>query len=382
MEALSEPMGPEAARRKPIWLARVPFTLFVTVAAIGLTLAWWKGASISFVDATEGILRGQYWRLVTATPIHGHMLHFAPNVFLFWLMGVPIERRYGSWRTALLYGVLAVGAGAAGCLAGGLGKGLSGIVYGYWGLLLMAGNAPNGPKVTYLRFVNIAMLLFVLLSVLLPFSGGVRVIPAHVAHGTGLAIGLAIGRSLRAARPSKWLALVAAGSLALAPATLYMPWNYMWWWYRAGVYYEKGEEAQALVAGRRAVELAPDERNVGPLMIEMGRWAFRLKSYDEATKWFEWAWWVDGLSPADEVKLAAAYHRTHHDDRAREILLQVNESDLPDWARKDPFYSWYLNWARTSETQPSTDTLEDFLRAHDLTGKGGFPLWMSPNRSG
>jgi membrane associated rhomboid family serine protease len=365
MDISSEQVGPEAARRKPIWLARVPFTLFVSAAAIGLSLAWWAGASISFVDATERILRGQYWRLITATVIHANVLHLAPNVFLFSLMGVPIECRYGPWRTALLYCVLAVGSGAAGCLAGGLGKGLSGVVSGYWGLLLVTGNAANGPKVKYPRFTTVVMLLFVTLSVLAFSRGGVHSVRTNVAHGTGLAIGLAVGCSLRAARPSKWLALVAATSMALAPATLYMPWNFAWWWHRANVFNERGEKKQALLAGRRAVELARDDETTAPLMIYMGRWAMDLKDYDEAVRWFKRAMWVTELRPTDEINLAAALCITHHEADARWLLLQVNEDDLTPQQRKSPFYSWYLNWARTPATQPSTTPETDYQPARD-----------------
>jgi membrane associated rhomboid family serine protease len=351
METLSEQVGLEVAPQKSTWLDRVPFTLFVLAASIGVSLGWWAGRSISFVDSTAGIWDGQYWRFITSTFVHINVAHLASCVVLTWLMGLPIECRYGPWRTAALYCVLAVGSNAAQCLAGGLGIGMSGVLYGYWGLLLAAGNRANGPKVKHPRIITVLMLLSVALSVLAFFRGATHV--GFVAHGVGLAIGLAMGCALRAARPFPWLVTVAVASIALAPATLYMPWSYQWWWHRAQVLYKRGEREQSLTAGRRAAMLAPDDEAVARLLIHLGEETLRQKAYEEAVHWFSRATYVTALPPTAEIEFAAALYKIHDEAAARWHLLRVNPGDLTVQQRENQFYSWYLNWARVSATQPS-----------------------------
>jgi hypothetical protein len=259
--------------------------------------------------------------------------------------------------------------------------GMSGVLYGYWGLLLVTGNTANGPKVKYPRFITFMMLLSVALSLLGFLRGGTHAVLTLVAHGVGLAFGLAMGWALRTARPFKRLVLVAVASIALAPATLYMPWSFAWWWHRADILYKRGEKQQALAAERRTVMLAPNDQAVVPLLIDLGEEAMTRKAYEEAIQWFSRAMYVAELPPTAQIEMAAALYKTHHEANARRLLLQVNVGDLTVQQREDRFYSWYLNWARTSATQPSTTPATVSQPARDEADKDIVRLPAPASRS-
>jgi membrane associated rhomboid family serine protease len=348
----SEQEESQAAGPSSIRLADVQFTLFISVVAIAMSLALWNGASVSFAIANKAVWAGQYWRLVTTTFVHGNTVHLVSSLVFFWILGARLERRYGLWRIALLYGVLAVGSSAAQFLSGWTGVGMSGVLYGYLGLILAAGNAATGPRFKLRPLIAIAMLIFFVLGFVVPVTETMRI--GVFSHGAGLAIGLAMGCALRARRPLKPLTLVALASVALAPATSYMPWSYWWWNHRVAVMQKRAETEQALFAARRAIDLAPCDEAVAPLLIYVGIEAIDREAFEEAIEWFARAMLVTELPAGAKIDLASAYYETFRDADARWLLLQVNPEDLTPWEQSEPFYTWFLEWARTSETQPAS----------------------------
>jgi len=80
----------------------------------------------------EIILKGEWWRLVTAVFVHIGIIHIASNMYVFWGLGVIAERLLGKWNflaTYLLTGIAGnvltlllkpsiVGAGASGAIFG------------------------------------------------------------------------------------------------------------------------------------------------------------------------------------------------------------------------------------------------------------------------
>ena len=81
------------------------------------------------------ILKGEWWRLVTAVFVHIGIIHIASNMYVFWGLGMIAERLLGRWNflaTYLLTGIAGnvltlllkpniVGAGASGAIFGLVG---------------------------------------------------------------------------------------------------------------------------------------------------------------------------------------------------------------------------------------------------------------------
>jgi len=86
----------------PSWrvLTKYPVISGTALLAIGVTIAWWTGTSISpLLDSAE-IRRGQIWRLATSAFPHINFLHLAFNVYWLWVFGTAVERAFGHLRPA------------------------------------------------------------------------------------------------------------------------------------------------------------------------------------------------------------------------------------------------------------------------------------------
>lgn len=131
----------EYRQRKP-WLT---WSLAVLIAAVyGLQMLWGGSDKTPVLlrmgaMSAEGLARGEWWRLWSASFLHGSVMHVGFNLYVLVILGDFIERVLGRWRLLLLY-VAAVGAGGIGSwiylsqTSGniGLSVGASG---GLWGLL-------------------------------------------------------------------------------------------------------------------------------------------------------------------------------------------------------------------------------------------------------
>jgi len=87
-------------------LLRHPVTGLTSVAAIGVTIAYWSGWNINPLLTNSKAFGGEPWRLVTSALPHTNFLHLLFN--LYWLVhfGKLAEPRFGWWRTAGLYSLL------------------------------------------------------------------------------------------------------------------------------------------------------------------------------------------------------------------------------------------------------------------------------------
>jgi membrane associated rhomboid family serine protease len=86
-----------------------------------------------------GVGEGEWWRLVTATFLHGNLLHLGLNMLVLWLIGPPVEEYFGHARYLLLYLVSGL-AGSAGALILSGGRptvGASGAIFGLMGAALI-----------------------------------------------------------------------------------------------------------------------------------------------------------------------------------------------------------------------------------------------------
>jgi membrane associated rhomboid family serine protease len=86
-----------------------------------------------------GVAEGEWWRLVTATFLHGSLIHLGMNMLVLWLIGPPVEEYFGHARYLLLYLVSGL-AGSAGALILSGGRptvGASGAIFGLMGAALV-----------------------------------------------------------------------------------------------------------------------------------------------------------------------------------------------------------------------------------------------------
>jgi GlpG protein len=117
---------------------RYPVTIGFAIGAAMMT-AWTKFAEDAAHSApwtmTDEFWMGQIWRPLSSCLLHGNILHLVFNLYWLWVFGAVIEEVFGSARMLLLVIFLAFGSSLAQYAFSGPGIGLSGVVYGLFGLL-------------------------------------------------------------------------------------------------------------------------------------------------------------------------------------------------------------------------------------------------------
>jgi rhomboid protease GluP len=103
---------------------------------------------IAFGAKTNGLLQsGEWFRLITPIFIHAGLLHLLLNSYALWVVGMQVERLYGSARFLLIYLLSGVG-GVAGSYLGQTflhktfdapSVGASGAIFGLFGVLAVFG---------------------------------------------------------------------------------------------------------------------------------------------------------------------------------------------------------------------------------------------------
>jgi membrane associated rhomboid family serine protease len=100
-------------------------------SAFSSRLVAWGGLSPKDIA-----LHGEYYRLITATFLHGGVLHVALNMYVLWILGSMIEPALGSGRFAAIYFISGLTASATSYALGPvnqLGVGASGAIFGLLG---------------------------------------------------------------------------------------------------------------------------------------------------------------------------------------------------------------------------------------------------------
>jgi membrane associated rhomboid family serine protease len=95
--------------------------------------------AVNSSNEVVGVAHGEWWRLLTATFLHGSLIHLGMNMLVLWLIGPPVEEYFGHARYLLLYVVSGL-AGSAGALLLSGGRptvGASGAIFGIMGAALV-----------------------------------------------------------------------------------------------------------------------------------------------------------------------------------------------------------------------------------------------------
>jgi membrane associated rhomboid family serine protease len=195
---------PEAAlRERGHQLRNAPAVIaliFINLVAFGIELyfgEWSDPAVLHRLGALEPflVIRGEYWRLLTALFLHFGPVHLLFNLFALYVLGPPLERTIGAARFCACYLISGIGsnAGVVGLALLGLTQatqlvGASGCVLGIvgaWaGFLLRHRHAPHARE----RLTNILMI--VVIQIAFDLSTPQISMSAHLC---GLIIGFLMG---------------------------------------------------------------------------------------------------------------------------------------------------------------------------------------------
>lgn len=139
------------------------------------------GDFIQFTTLQTALGAGELWRLWTPALLHFGVLHLAFNLLWTWEFGRRIELVQGHWRLLEVVLVLAPIANVAQWYVGDgpMFGGLSGVVYGLLGYLIVASRRASHPELNLPPGLVIVLLIFLVL-----FSTGVTALfGLHIANG-------------------------------------------------------------------------------------------------------------------------------------------------------------------------------------------------------
>jgi GlpG protein len=162
--------------------------------AAGVSYAWWSGSNISQLFANAEIRRGEWWRLVTSVFRHSNILHLAFNLYWLWVMGTTVERIYGHLRTAALLILFAVGSSSLEFAFARGGIGLSGVVYGLFGLRYVLSRHDQRFRNAIDRRTESLFIAWFFICIFMTATHTFNV--GNIAHGTGALLGFLLGYSI------------------------------------------------------------------------------------------------------------------------------------------------------------------------------------------
>ena len=287
---------------------RYPIAAGLSLLAIVVTGAWWLDRDISPLLETAMIRRGELWRLITSILPHGGILHLAFNVYWTWVFGTLLEQVLGPIKTAgliLLFGAVPNALEFA-FLTGGIG--LSGVGYGFFGLLwVLAIHDERFHDAVDPATVQVFVVWFFICIV----ATITNVMPiANIAHGGGAVLGILTGFAI--VRPDRRFPIV-AGIVAIVLLSLC-----------------------AATVWRPVVNLS------GRQGYEEGRWgydALMANSNQEAVRWLRDAVTYQPRTSAYWLDLGIAYERLN--DKPAAINAYRKAADLGNASAKSHLSELY-----------------------------------------
>ncbi|MCP5533606.1 MAG: rhomboid family intramembrane serine protease [Akkermansiaceae bacterium] len=150
-------------------------------------------------EPLKQVARGQVWRLITPMFLHFGVMHILFNMMWLWTLGRPLEHELGKARFLLVVAAIAVCSNIAEALLGGTNfGGMSGVIYGLFGLVVVHGRLhPAG-----ILHLDPRTVRFMIIWLVLCFTGFLGPI-ANWAHLFGLFSGGLIGAGI-AMRSGGW----------------------------------------------------------------------------------------------------------------------------------------------------------------------------------
>jgi rhomboid protease GluP len=138
------------------------------------------------------MMDGEYWRLITATFLHGGWLHWAANSWALFQLGTLYEVLFGSKRFALVYFASGICASIASAFhIESVGVGASGAVFGILGAFIFS--IWRSPQYRHQPWTRSLLGQIVFWTILNLYIGFQFPFIDNVAHIGGLVAGLLLG---------------------------------------------------------------------------------------------------------------------------------------------------------------------------------------------
>jgi membrane associated rhomboid family serine protease len=200
-----------AADARPV--ATIALTSLITVVTI---IEFFAGSFPHVLQAAAlvkaDVRTGQWWRLLTATYLHGNLLHLVGNMSALMALGTLVEIYDRRSRIPLVYLAAAISGSVLSTLATNrTSLGASGGVIGLAGYLFVLARKPSGAPPAWIQRKMKAMLVSTALMGLAAFY-----FIDNAAHLGGALAGAGVGFATRDSRDAATPSLDAAGAVAAA----------------------------------------------------------------------------------------------------------------------------------------------------------------------
>ncbi len=108
------------------------------------------------------VANGDWWRLITATFLHGSLLHLGFNMLALWILGTQVEIYLGSKKFLLLYFVSAIGGSLTSFYfspPATFSIGASGAIFGLMGAFIVIGKKLRADvsQIMILLLINVVL---------------------------------------------------------------------------------------------------------------------------------------------------------------------------------------------------------------------------------
>jgi len=292
-------------RPPPKWteFPRYPVIAGTILLAVAVTIAWWSKWDVSMLLATAEIRRGQLWRLFTSIFPHVDILHLLFNVYWLWVFGSLIEGVCGHAKAAAFIALFAVGSSSFEFALAQGGVGLSGVGYGFFGLLWVLSRRDERFRDSIDRRTVVVFVVWFFFCIATTLTHTFAV--GNVAHAAGAVLGILVGLTITI--PVRRL-LVASAIVAIVAFGLW-----------------------GSTLGRPRLNLS------GKAGFEEGQWGYSAllaDHNDEAVRWLREATTLQPKSPELWMDLGIAYQRLGNIPAATAAYSQAHNLK-PD----DPTYS-------------------------------------------
>jgi len=280
-------------------LRRHPAIANLAVVSVVASAARWTGEDVSLLLMDPEAPPWELWRHASSALFHGDILHLLFNLYWLLVFGFIVEEAFGAARTLALTALLALGSGAWQYGLSGPGIGLSGVGYGYFGLLWVLDRTDRRfrglMEPSFVRlFVGWFFFCIVVTWLDIWHIG-------NVAHGSGAVMGGVLGWAVSRELPRVRARLAAGGTVVilaagLSAATLGRPWLHRFnnegqlAERRAYTAWLKGDFHSSALWYGEAARMRPDD--VDPA-LGLGLALGRLGRHEEAAKAFERALEID-----------------------------------------------------------------------------------------